>query len=393
MSKFFGLGFVLLALCHTSQAALINAGNGLINDTTQKITWMKDANLLGTLCKADVDKLLSSFVEESDHTLDTLCGRGGRLDSIVAAEWLDHLNSRNYLGFDDWRFPKSLIFDPTCENTLTVGTFGINCRSIGNEFGYLYNISLDNPNGFGNGSTGGKVGTNCWPRCLKNTGPFDHVEYHEYFLSQSKLQIGSSFDTRNGYQGGWEFDQYLWLVRSGNIPIQAPPKKTVNDEIILTIGKPKNDEKLTGTATITGWTVSPDGIAGVELYVDDVFYSSIPQGGARPDVNVAFPGYPNALNSGFVMTYPTGNLTPGVHRFSVYAYDKKGKMNFVSTDVIVDKFEVGWSARSEVELGSAVVRKSGDAIYVDGIKLKGSPNNVKMQWDQTSQSFSVTEIE
>lgn len=179
-------------------------------------------------------------------------------------------------------------------------------------------------------------------------------------------------------------------------PVTPPdnlPNKPINKEILVTIGRPKEGDKLTGTVTVTGWAVSPSGISSMELYVDDELYSAIPQGGARPDVNLAFPSYPGALSSGFALTYPASGLTAGVHVFSIYAFDNQGNMNFVSANVTIDKFDNGWASKSEVSLDGATLRKQDNSIFVDNVKMKGVPHDIKMEWDQTTQQWLIIEIE
>jgi len=52
--------FGLVGFVNISHAALNDLGNGLVNDTTLNITWMKDANLVKSSCDAN-DALWQAF--------------------------------------------------------------------------------------------------------------------------------------------------------------------------------------------------------------------------------------------------------------------------------------------------------------------------------------------
>ena len=78
VSKLAGVALVVVAT--SSQAGLINRGNGLIYDDVLDVTWMQDANYMQT----------SGF--DSD----------GLLDWQGASNWADSLV---FQGYDDWRLP------------------------------------------------------------------------------------------------------------------------------------------------------------------------------------------------------------------------------------------------------------------------------------------------
>lgn len=176
-------------------------------------------------------------------------------------------------------------------------------------------------------------------------------------------------------------------------PTDALPNSPINEDIAVTIGRPKDGDKVTGSLTVTGWALSPNGISSMALYVDGEFYSFIPQGGSRPDVKLTFPTYPEALESGFALTYPASQLAPGEHSFAIYAFDNQGQMNFKISTVTTDQFDNGWASKSEVSLDDATSRTEGNAVFIDNIKLKGVSHNVKMEWDQSTQQYSIIEIE
>ncbi|MFK5948463.1 MAG: hypothetical protein QM500_06805 [Methylococcales bacterium] len=52
--------FGLLGFMQTSQGALTDIGGGFVNDDSLNITWLQDANMVNTLCKAN-DPLWQSW--------------------------------------------------------------------------------------------------------------------------------------------------------------------------------------------------------------------------------------------------------------------------------------------------------------------------------------------
>lgn len=384
-----------------NHAAVNNVGGGVVSDSIQNITWMKDANVFKTLC--DADHPLAIGFNSSGIT----CLFNGAMTWNSANSWVAYLNDHNYLGFNDWRLPNMLLFDGSCEGA-EPGS-GYNCQKFGSELSYLHNVTLRNPNAKGIGDLGNAVDIDCSGNCFENAGPFINV--HGIYWSNLKYispisgdDVVEVFDFSTGYKGNKaQFDfgfpispsinYYVWPVRTGSTTPRSPPDYPINENIIVVVGKPVNGSKLTGTITITGWAISPNGISDMELYVDGIFHSSIPRGSARPDVGLAYPDVSGAYDSGFAITYPVSKLPAGEHNFSVYAYDYSGNMNFVSSDVITDEFNNTWASNQEVDLSSATVSKSGNDILVNNISLNGVLNDLKMQWDQTTQSFSIIEID
>ena len=207
--------FGLMGIINVSHAALNDLGNGLVNDTTLNITWMKDANLVKTSCDAN-NALWQAFdpstllaVEQSGNTKAQMCTNNGRLNWFEAEAWIAVLNAQSYLGHNDWRQPATAQADASCESQFAAagGGFleqrgGYNCT--GSELGNLFNVSLANPNRAGTGVTGGTVGTGCFgtaPHCLQNTAPL---------IMHSPTRIGRAACMR-----------LILLTRGASIPMSA----------------------------------------------------------------------------------------------------------------------------------------------------------------------------
>ncbi len=239
------LFFSLLILSNTSYAELNVVNTGLVNDTILKVTWMKDANLFNTLCKANSPIAMNFFPPSSDKNrqitdASAICTRDGRMTWRNAQGWIDRLNNQNYLGHDDWRLPATSQPDGTCElQTTAQGSTvsgGYNC--IGKELSNLFNASLNNPNHDGTGAMGGKIGSACadsvaLPQfCFQNTTPFSNTIPLTYWSQNNAagkfLESNNSFteedsfkwtfNTQSGYQGSKHLgfdDANVWPVRSG----------------------------------------------------------------------------------------------------------------------------------------------------------------------------------
>jgi len=245
--KFGVVLFGLLGIINTSQAALNDLGNGLVNDTTLNITWMQDANLVKTSCDTN-NALWQAFnpsalpaVQQSGRTKLQICGDVGRLNWFEAEAWIAVLNAQNYLGHNDWRQPATPQPDLTCELIFAPGNNGgFNCRV--SELGNLFNVSLGNPNDGGTGvgldGSTGTLGTGCFtgggavaPFCFQNTAPFSnapigsHWSGNEYAPNTSSAWLFSTESGRQGIVDKVSGSLSVWPVRSGqsaDTPQQVP---------------------------------------------------------------------------------------------------------------------------------------------------------------------------
>ena len=213
--------FGLVGLVNTSHAALNDLGNGLVNDTTLNITWMKDANLFKTLCDAS-DPIATGFTPVDAASATAICASGGVMSWDDAEAWMVRLNAQSYLGHNNWRQPATVQPDLTCESTLAGGgNGGYNCT--GSELGNLYNVSLGNPNfsGTGTGLDGstGTIGTLC-TSCFQNTAPFINTRSESYWSGDEYAPVPTAVWIFGTYFGEQTFtfknvSLPVWPVRSG----------------------------------------------------------------------------------------------------------------------------------------------------------------------------------
>lgn len=79
-----------------------------------------------------------------------------------------------------------------------------------------------------------------------------------------------------------------------------------------------------GSFPVGGWAADVDGIARIDVEIDNLSTQAGVYGSARPDVHNAFPDLPSAMFSGFVAQVDTTRLLDGVHSLVVKATDRRG---------------------------------------------------------------------
>ncbi len=180
---------IILILAGQAQGTLDDLDNGLVDDTTLNITWLKDANRVKTSCDAN-DALWQAFdpsaaTNGSGRDKPTICSQNGRLNWYEAETWIAVLNAHNYQGYNDWRQPAtnpvdgavfdySFAYDGSTDVGVNIsGPGSAFPGSTGSELAHLHYNSL------GNGSIYDTAGNDQQAEvcpvpnyCVQNTGPF-----------------------------------------------------------------------------------------------------------------------------------------------------------------------------------------------------------------------------
>ncbi|HXH39162.1 MAG TPA: hypothetical protein VNN08_11085, partial [Thermoanaerobaculia bacterium] len=79
-----------------------------------------------------------------------------------------------------------------------------------------------------------------------------------------------------------------------------------------------------GSFPVSGWALDTDGIAKVEVLIDNGVVQNAMYGDARPDVANTFADWPAALYSSFIANVDTTRIHDGVHTLDVRATDTTG---------------------------------------------------------------------
>ncbi len=107
-----------------------------------------------------------------------------------------------------------------------------------------------------------------------------------------------------------------------NNPVNRPP---VGD--ILTL---KNNDKVSGTISISGYAYDPDGrVTSVILIIDNIVRGTARFGGDRSEVCANLTDVAQCPNIGFDIDFDTRTLTNGLHSLRLRAADSGGGVGFV----------------------------------------------------------------
>jgi hypothetical protein len=79
-----------------------------------------------------------------------------------------------------------------------------------------------------------------------------------------------------------------------------------------------------GSFPVSGWALDTDGVAKVEVLIDNGVVQNAMYGDARPDVANTFSDWPDALFSAFIANVDTTRIQDGVHTLDVRATDRLG---------------------------------------------------------------------
>ena len=200
-------GALALGLAGTAQATLFDRGNGMIYDSDQDLTWLRDAN----------------YAQTSGYDSD------GRMDWNAAIAWAENLS---YGGYDDWRLPTIIdIGNDGCNYSYNGTDCGYNVDTSGSELAYMwydilgnlpyYDTSANGPQtGWGLTSTGadGIEFLN-----VQSSGYWSGTEYAPYSGS-SAWYLNTHYGSQEDFSTGGEF--YAWAVRSGDVA-KVPEPGTV----------------------------------------------------------------------------------------------------------------------------------------------------------------------
>lgn len=168
--------------------------------------------------------------------------------------------------------------------------------------------------------------------------------------------------------------------------------------IKASLESPANGQTASGIAIIRGWAFTGQGrsIRKVQLLIDGVPSSTIPCCTARGDVAAAFPGEPNARNSGFGATFNYGLLSSGVHTLAVQIEDSAGASRTLTKGVLV-KRPGEFEFLDQLDLRDATVRVAGGALVVEGARAvdkvtsRTATRILRYRWDISAQAFALAE--
>ncbi len=102
----------------------------------------------------------------------------------------------------------------------------------------------------------------------------------------------------------------------------------------LDIPDTQTTHDVSGSFPVVGWAADVDGVASVDVLVDNLIYQSAVYGDPRPDVGNNFPDLPSALFSGFVAHVDSTRIPEGVHNLAVRVTDRLGLSRIIGRRTI-----------------------------------------------------------
>jgi len=166
-----------------------------------------------------------------------------------------------------------------------------------------------------------------------------------------------------------------------------------NESILLTIEEPLDSSVYAGVSNIRGWSIAPQGIERIELFVNGEFRGNIPSGGQRSDVGAEFTDFPNSNESGFAMAFNYSNLIEGGNIITLRAVDNNGDTNEVSVTFNTTRFNNTFiNDPSKISLADAFISHNDSSIFVDNMTADGQNYDVRLDWRTATQGFAITQI-
>ena len=81
-----------------------------------------------------------------------------------------------------------------------------------------------------------------------------------------------------------------------------------------------------GVIPVSGWALDFQGVFAVQIYIDGNYITQTTPFFPRTDVAMAYPSYPNALDSGWLTFIDTTQFSNGIHQLSVIVVDNSSPM-------------------------------------------------------------------
>lgn len=156
------------------------------------------------------------------------------------------------------------------------------------------------------------------------TGPHTHFEIRD---RAGNIYSGAEVLGIPNRQGEYE----LIPAAASSDAVSAPAAPLVH------LDTPKSGAVISSDTAVTGWTISPNGMARADIYLDEKQYlGSTHTLSGRLDVAKAFPdGYKHPEKSGIVFTLPYHKLPRGGHTLCVAGVQEEGAPVWAKMDISV----------------------------------------------------------
>jgi ADP-heptose:LPS heptosyltransferase/GT2 family glycosyltransferase len=147
--------------------------------------------------------------------------------------------------------------------------------------------------------------------------------------------------------------------------------------------------------SIEGWAVARNGIAAVDIFLDEAPVATAICGVRRPDIATAFPNWPDSETAGFRIQLPRKLFPRESHVLRLEARDRIGDINKLVLRVDVDKADIEAEvgalrkrvAQSEIDLKSALIDASAIQPAFTLFLTAGAKKDFVLDLDQTLASL------
>ncbi len=178
----------------------------------------------------------------------------------------------------------------------------------------------------------------------------------------------------------------LIIRETGNNGSTTELHQKVNVQNLLAKGyidSPANNAAISGSTKVSGWFLDQNDVDKIEVLIDGTSVGTAQYGGARLDVQKAFPEYKNA-NSGYQFTLDTTKLTNGEHTLMVKETGKNGIATVLSQKVNVHNISV----RGYIDAPANDSIISGDSNVSGWFLDKAGVDKIEVLVDGTSMGFA-----
>ena len=166
------------------------------------------------------------------------------------------------------------------------------------------------------------------------------------------------------------------------------------------IDTPAPGQTVAGASILNGWVLATDSsqeVADIHLLLDGQLHSRIPCCFERADVAAAFPDNPNALSSGWGMTFNYGLLVPGPHTIGVQITDTSGSTHVIRA--IRHTVHVvrpgGFEVLDQLDLSQASAQIDGQGAVLTNVRVRDKITQqtvaltLRLRWSVASQMLGI----
>jgi hypothetical protein len=289
------LSLVVLGASSLASGQLLSRLSGqAYYDTDLNITWLADANLAAS----------NTFGVSGISSYNGV----GTMHWYIAQDWIAAMNANNYLGYNDWRLPKTgpvngtdINYGYSYNGTTDLGTNisapgTLYAGSKGSELAYLFYNELGNMSYCDPVTSTAYVCSNEQPPLDNiNTGPFSNLHNSVYWSGTEcgdncAFIFGFPYATQNANEKADIYNPdydafYVWAVRDGDVTAvvdSTPPVLTVPGNITVNATSPSgavvsyavtvtdaDDPNPTVSCTLASGSTFPVGTTAVNCSAND----------------------------------------------------------------------------------------------------------------------------